>query len=497
MSRNQKYTEGHGSNWAAFGFDPDDVSIVSIINKAVSDSKAKILRGKKFLGMLSFSPPTQILSVLEPHEDANTLITAYPFLNISAPKKIQLQKINEWGNGAEAVLTGYSEEHRTEFSFFDTTYFKNKLNYKIGEKYVFHLAALAQSFKSRTDSMKLNPKSGPLKGQTVFTHMMKVFASDNTYPEIYNFYFPYLEFEKQHKFENKIIFEYNFEFDSEDNIGPKYSLPIFVHETVLGDYQPVAGDAVTGFAWLQGYLDGSLVSNEKRVLNKSTTKKVWQPTPRGVGKWKVSGQDLVDALNRSSLKSPSPEEVAAASAKLDDTTRESIFRGLKGKYVDGRSRKISLDPAARMDAAVVRNLTQRALDIVYSSTRTKPAHYSSNGERTQSFCVDFPPLTAEDDFAMADSVMSYMVTTPKEGVSEERVSLVLKCGEDIMLGSYVIAKQGHPELTNEVARALLFTHDFNFRKPSRWQSKDPLFFEKWTKPYFAFCEEFGRHVATK
>lgn len=37
------------------------------------------------------------------------------------------------------------------------------------------------------------------------------------------------------------------------------------------------------------------------------------------------------------------------------------------------------------------------LRIVFNSERAMPAKFTSNGDRTQSFCVEYDDLTAEDE----------------------------------------------------------------------------------------------------
>lgn len=161
----------------------------------------------------------------------------------------------------------------------------------------------------------------------------------------------------------------------------------------------------------------------------------------------------------------------------------------------GKVTLVSTDEEAleRMEQAIISVISQKALNVVYSSTRSMPAHLNSNGDRTQSFGVEFEPLSAGDEYEMASNVW-HELKPPKE-VSSERAMLVLKCGEDIMLGSYVIAKQGYPELSEEMNKMLKGKHDFDFRRPSRWKSQDYLFYEPWTKIYFAFCENYGKERA--
>ena len=76
------------------------------------------------------------------------------------------------------------------------------------------------------------------------------------------------------------------------------------------------------------------------------------------------------------------------------------------------------------------DLLQEVLNIVNSSTRKIPAHFTSNGNRTQSFCVDFD-ISETDEYAMASEAWS---TTPDPSI--------IKIGEDIMLAAFIAIKLG-------------------------------------------------------
>ncbi|MDA3840762.1 MAG: hypothetical protein PF572_06800 [Patescibacteria group bacterium] len=45
-------------------------------------------------------------------------------------------------------------------------------------------------------------------------------------------------------------------------------------------------------------------------------------------------------------------------------------------------------------------ILRKTLHLVYTARRKMPAHYTSEGERIQTFCIDFEPLSAEIDYEM-------------------------------------------------------------------------------------------------
>ena len=71
------------------------------------------------------------------------------------------------------------------------------------------------------------------------------------------------------------------------------------------------------------------------------------------------------------------------------------------------------------------DFVQKILDIINSSDRKMPAHFTSNGSITQSFCVDFD-ISEADEYAMASEAW-YNATDP----------VAVMTGEDIMLAAYI------------------------------------------------------------
>ncbi|MDP3980718.1 MAG: hypothetical protein Q8Q33_04820, partial [Chlamydiota bacterium] len=115
------------------------------------------------------------------------------------------------------------------------------------------------------------------------------------------------------------------------------------------------------------------------------------------------------------------------------------------------------------------NLVTKVLYIINNSGRKMPAHFTSNGDRTQSFCVDFD-INEADEYAMASK--AWQSSTDQS---------VTKTGEDIMLASYMVTKlEGDihiPQLYESIVRASIteITNDH--------------------KRYFQHCMGFGKQLA--
>lgn len=148
-----------------------------------------------------------------------------------------------------------------------------------------------------------------------------------------------------------------------------------------------------------------------------------------------------------------------------------------------------------MDIDNIDPIVAEALDLVFSSTRPMPAHFTSNGDRTQSFCIDFEPLNATADHELASEAWFSQdrFITEKSKLTEDEGRLALLCGEDLMLGAFIITKLGKPELSNEVRGWIIQGAVERLHTQSRdiekfFQNKDVI-------AHLDHCEKSGREIA--
>lgn len=117
------------------------------------------------------------------------------------------------------------------------------------------------------------------------------------------------------------------------------------------------------------------------------------------------------------------------------------------------------------------DIVQTVLDIINSSKRKMPAHFTSNGNRTQSFCLDFD-ISETDEYAMA-SESWYQAKDPS----------IVKTGEDIMLAAFIAAKldgeQHIPQLQKKIIE----------NEPQK-----TVDLKKYIE-YFQHCAEYGKNRA--
>jgi len=144
----------------------------------------------------------------------------------------------------------------------------------------------------------------------------------------------------------------------------------------------------------------------------------------------------------------------------------------------------------------VNETLRKTMEIIFSSERSMPAHFSSNGERTQSFCVDFEPLSAEDDYEMASDVWHAYTELPRDPAMTDLESyLILRCGEDIMLGAYVITKLGGEKLIDEMKGYVIDDTIESFSdKVDRAQE---VLSTEAARGYFEYCSKTGFELASR
>ena len=140
-------------------------------------------------------------------------------------------------------------------------------------------------------------------------------------------------------------------------------------------------------------------------------------------------------------------------------------------------------------------VVDEVLDIVYSSERVMPAHYSSSKDNTQSFMIDFKLMSKEDEYNMASIAFYETPTTvafEELGVSIEKDDYckLIKAGEDFMLGSYIATKLNYENFLADIYKNIL-TESLDFGLLTSDYVKLPC-----VKQYFEHCSSVGHKIAT-
>ena len=254
MNEETEKFEGHGNNWGAvFGNENFDVTktITEIMNAEVFTVKSK----NDYTSVISHNAPIRGLALIKKEEDKNVVWSGYPFLQISNPIEVSIEKIEEWSNGVEAIISG--SVGLVSVSFFDTLYFLNKENYKIGQKYVFNIGAIGLYFEKRKEKdLILEPTEGPMKGEKLYTHKMTAFFPREKYGGEFEFVCPFVSFLGETTAFGEKFNIFPCWVRNRDTDTSAFTVPIYVNTKISNDTFKT-GDSISGVGWLQGYLADS------------------------------------------------------------------------------------------------------------------------------------------------------------------------------------------------------------------------------------------------
>jgi hypothetical protein len=137
------------------------------------------------------------------------------------------------------------------------------------------------------------------------------------------------------------------------------------------------------------------------------------------------------------------------------------------------------------------------INFVWSCERAMPAHFTSINERTQTFALNSDLIDINDDYEMA-SVCWYSINdiiTDKEVTKDQnKMMVLLRCGEDLMVSSYLTEKLGKHEYLEEIFNGLIKMNSESW--PPEMDVPE-LFNNSSAIKWFNYCREFGMKIALK
>lgn len=140
---------------------------------------------------------------------------------------------------------------------------------------------------------------------------------------------------------------------------------------------------------------------------------------------------------------------------------------------------------------------KKILNTLYNCERAMPAHYTSHGDRTQSFCIDFDGLTADDDYQLASevyhSVFEFASKIPEDQINRNEIISMLRIGEDLCIGAFMLQRTDRFASFSEFREAVIndnlgFFEEGNF---------DHIVKLPMIQNYFDYCVSIGRARADK
>lgn len=133
------------------------------------------------------------------------------------------------------------------------------------------------------------------------------------------------------------------------------------------------------------------------------------------------------------------------------------------------------------------------IDLVFSSERVMPARYTSNGDRTMSFCVDIDELTEDDESAMASfpwsAINNYYPKLSKDQQDLVSIHIILKQSEDIMIGAFANQVRFHSEINEEELIAAIIEENLDILEENDVEVSDAFRAVIYSEPIQAFYKE--------
>lgn len=132
------------------------------------------------------------------------------------------------------------------------------------------------------------------------------------------------------------------------------------------------------------------------------------------------------------------------------------------------------------------------LQIVFNSKRAMPAHFSGDETKSKSFFVDYDKLTPDDEYEIASQVYhimwEFLGKVPEDQITKSDASCVLKIGEDIALGAFILQKEDEYASFSDLRQETIEENVDLWDNPQLEKIvKIPL-----VQNYFDFCGWFGR-----
>lgn len=298
----------HGKHWECLDKNkPIEEFVYQITNSEKTDYFAG-KQGEEKDAEGNILPGEQVLSIVprqrrglggmaicsNDHDDEQghywSMLTAYPFCGSGTKHSVVIDDINEDDNGVEALLR-VSMDDGPSLSFFDTFYFKNKFNYKLGKRYDFILSGLAYQLDyAKPESIEMPDSEGTRGLRDVLNRLELPGSKEDRrlgkimqgLSERLGSHEPVRIFmegmagiipqdkEADYSIVGPVVNSIEFEMMGSDfyrinmviarGIGDSSDivLPIYVNRELFQDDKiPEEGSNLSGYIWLQGFLAGS------------------------------------------------------------------------------------------------------------------------------------------------------------------------------------------------------------------------------------------------
>lgn len=257
MEKNGAVIDAHATHWASvYPDEPDAIRarIKSVVSKSTIIAQVELPEERPMPNGGSADTLTamaegdgdlrhMVLLLTERKSASGCVLTAFPFAAGAITHPVKVEHVASVGSGAEGQIRGRTEDG-AELSFFDTLFFKNGGEYRVGESYQFALSAFAYS--ARPYGLRLVKDSDTMVPVDILKPARTGGSDDYEFRATVQHVYPM-------RVGSGIV--YRMRVTVARSGQSMVDVALYAAEHVLPPgYCPKPGDEITGRLWLQGYL---------------------------------------------------------------------------------------------------------------------------------------------------------------------------------------------------------------------------------------------------
>jgi len=243
---------GHGDHWGCIYREVQKDDLFNFIRRNVEEDSSPETAAQGIRSYRSSGDGLRVWVLLKDEQ----LESAYPEVYGGPVWPVTITEVVPWANGVEGQITGTC--NGATVSFFDTRFYTNKSLYRVGETYNFHMGALAYKV-GVAEEMEAESGTGDSATKVSFrgarAYMPAVLSSESADIDDYWFYSPVEAPPSEVEFDGRPLRVLPITMALPNDFEMRVPLYAAQHTSGPGMEGIAPGDDMTGFLWLQGYLE--------------------------------------------------------------------------------------------------------------------------------------------------------------------------------------------------------------------------------------------------
>jgi hypothetical protein len=243
---------GHGDHWGCIYREVQKDDLFNFIRRNVEEDSSPDIASQGVSAYCSGGDGLRVCVLIKDGQ----LESAYPEVHGGPVWPVTITEVVPWANGVEGQVTGTCNS--ATVSFFDTRFYANQRLYTVGETYNFHMGALAYKV-NLAEEMEAESGTGDSATKVSFrgarAYMPAVLSSESADIDDFWFYSPVEAPTSEFEFDGRPLRVLPITMALPNDFEMSVSLYAAEHTSGPGMEGVAQGDDLTGFLWLQGYLE--------------------------------------------------------------------------------------------------------------------------------------------------------------------------------------------------------------------------------------------------